>query len=109
MKVSSGVQCLFESNIVLFIPNTVCLSETKCPKELQCTRNMRTSADKPPTDIYTKRDVTQTKIIKKPQPAFVDSYNGHKVLLENSGLIPKYTKKKVFSEHEGKKYPVEMK
>ncbi|XP_078480427.1 enkurin-like [Lampetra planeri] len=75
--------------------------KTKCSKELQCTRNMRTSADKPPTGIYTKRDVTQTKRIKKPQPAFVDSYNGHKVLLENSGLIPKYIKKKHYGEVPG--------
>lgn len=35
----------------------------------------------------------------KPQPTCVDTSKGHKQLLENSGLVPKYTKKKVFFHH----------
>lgn len=35
---------------------------------------------------------------KKPHPAYADTKKGDKQLLENSGLVPKYTKKKVRKE-----------
>lgn len=56
-----------------------------------------TRTDNPPMGIHTKRDFTKSVVVlpKKPEPAFVDSKKGHKQILENSGLIPKYIKKKV--------------
>ena len=47
--------------------------------------------------IHTKRDFVKTATVvpMKPQPASVDTSKGHKQLLENSGLVPKYIKKKV--------------
>lgn len=47
--------------------------------------------------IHTKRDFikTATAVPMKPQPTSVDTSKGHKQLLENSGLLPKYIKKKV--------------
>lgn len=51
--------------------------------------------------IHTKRNFirTATAVSMKPQPTCVDTSKGHKQLLENSGLVPKYTKKKVFFHH----------
>lgn len=56
-----------------------------------------TRADIPPMGIYTKRDFvkTNTAMPMKPQPTYVDTNKGHKELLGNSGLVPKYIKKKV--------------
>lgn len=53
--------------------------------------------DNPLMGIRTKRDFikTATAVPMKPQPACVDSSKGHKQLLEKSGLLPKYIKKKV--------------
>lgn len=47
--------------------------------------------------IVTKRNFIQTVTTEpmKPQPTSVDSIKGDKQLLENSGLVPKYSKKKV--------------
>lgn len=48
--------------------------------------------------IVTKRNFIKTVTMEpmKPQPTSVDSIKGDKQLLENSGLVPKYSKKKVF-------------
>lgn len=56
--------------------------------------------DKPPMGIHTKRDFIRTAAAApmKPRPACVDSRGGHKQLLENSGLVPKYIKKKHYGE-----------
>ncbi|KAM9839729.1 enkurin [Aulostomus maculatus] len=56
--------------------------------------------DKPPMGIHTKRDFLKTAIMvpMKPQPTCVDTCKGHKELLENSGLVPKYIRKKDFGE-----------
>lgn len=55
--------------------------------------------DMPPMGIHTKRDFIKTVTIvpMKPQPTCVDTNKGHKQVLENSGLVPKYIRKKVFS------------
>ncbi|XP_053268624.1 enkurin isoform X2 [Pleuronectes platessa] len=55
--------------------------------------------DNPPLGIHTKRDFikTTTLVPMKPQPTCVDS-KGHKQRLENSGLVPKYLKKKDYGE-----------
>lgn len=56
--------------------------------------------DNPPMGIYTKRDFikTNTAVPMKPQPTCVDTNKGHKELLENSGLVPKYIKKRVIKK-----------
>uniref|UniRef100_A0A3Q1FEU6 Enkurin, TRPC channel interacting protein n=1 Tax=Acanthochromis polyacanthus TaxID=80966 RepID=A0A3Q1FEU6_9TELE len=50
--------------------------------------------------IHTKRDFikTATAKSKKPQPVCVDTNTGHKQPLENSGLVPKYIKKKDYGK-----------
>lgn len=55
--------------------------------------------DNPPMGIHTKRDFIKTAAVvpMKPEPTCVDTNKGHKQRLENSGLVPKYIKKKVFS------------
>ncbi|XP_032359837.1 enkurin isoform X1 [Etheostoma spectabile] len=56
--------------------------------------------DNPLMGIQTKRDFikTATVVPMKPQPTLVDTSKGHKQLLENSGLVPKYIKKKHYGE-----------
>ncbi|XP_029314134.1 enkurin [Cottoperca gobio] len=56
--------------------------------------------DIPPMGIQTKRDFikTATAVPMKPQPTCVDTIKGHKQLLENSGQVPKYIKKKHYGE-----------
>ncbi|XP_035475623.1 enkurin [Scophthalmus maximus] len=56
--------------------------------------------DIPPMGLHTKRDFTKTTTVvpMKPQPTCVDAKTGHKQRLENSGLVPKYIKKKDFGE-----------
>ncbi|KAF3703777.1 Enkurin [Channa argus] len=50
--------------------------------------------------IHTKRDFikTATVVPMKPQPTCVDTNKGHKQQLINSGLVPKYIKKKNYGE-----------
>ncbi|XP_068160417.1 enkurin isoform X1 [Antennarius striatus] len=83
--------------------------EPKSPDKSQCSREahsctMRkppvpTRADIPPMGIRTQRNFlkTVTAVQVKPKPISVDTRKGHKQVLENSGLVPKYIKKKVFS------------
>ncbi|XP_054622052.1 enkurin isoform X2 [Dunckerocampus dactyliophorus] len=54
----------------------------------------------PPMGIHTQRNFmkTTTAAPMKPQPASVDTNRGHKELLEHSGLIPKYIKKKDYGQ-----------
>lgn len=61
--------------------------------------------DIPPMGLHTKRDFTKTTTVvpMKPQPTCVDAKTGHKQRLENSGLVPKYIKKKVSFPNEN--YP----
>ena len=54
--------------------------------------------------IHTRKDFVKTNAIenimavpKKPQPIYVDTKKGDKHPMENSGLVPKYLKKKVCS------------
>ncbi|KFQ39066.1 Enkurin, partial [Mesitornis unicolor] len=57
--------------------------------------------DQPVTGIQSKKNFINTNAVavikglpKKPRPICVDTRHGDKYLLENSGLVPKYTKKK---------------
>lgn len=52
--------------------------------------------------IHTKKDFVKTNAIesimaipRKPQPTYVDTKKGDKHLMENSGLVPKYLRKRV--------------
>lgn len=79
------------------------LLETQDSKEARKSFTVRKPAvpartDNPIMGLQTKRDFikTTTAVTMKPKPTSVDSRNGHKQLLENSGLVPKYIKKKVF-------------
>uniref|UniRef100_A0A3Q3VR58 Enkurin, TRPC channel interacting protein n=2 Tax=Mola mola TaxID=94237 RepID=A0A3Q3VR58_MOLML len=58
--------------------------------------------DNPPMGIHTKKNFIRTAIFVtvKPKPAIVDTNKGHKQLLDNSGLAPKYTKKKASLEND---------
>ncbi|XP_068604222.1 enkurin [Brachionichthys hirsutus] len=59
-----------------------------------------TRADVPPMGVHTERNFikTATAVPVKPKPISVDSRKGDKQLLENSGLVPKYIKKKHYGE-----------
>ncbi|XP_042366712.1 enkurin [Plectropomus leopardus] len=85
--------------------------EPKLPKKTQCLREVHSTCtmrkppvplrtDIPPMGIYTKRDFIKTAAVvpMKPQSICVDTSKGHKQLLENSGLVPKYIKKKHYGE-----------
>ncbi|TKS87463.1 Enkurin [Collichthys lucidus] len=85
--------------------------EPKLPEKTECTKKARSAdtvrkppvparTDNPPMGIHTKRDFikTATALPMKPQPTYVDTSKGHKQLLENSGLVPKYIKKKHYGE-----------
>ncbi|KAK2859688.1 hypothetical protein Q5P01_004308 [Channa striata] len=54
----------------------------------------------PPMGIHTKKDFikTATLVPMKPKPICVDTNKGHKQRLENSGLVPKYIKKRDYGE-----------
>lgn len=85
-----------------YSPLYLSFSEKQCPKEVCKTCSMKKPAvpartDNPPMGIYTKRDFikTNTAMPMKPQPTCVDTNKGHKERLENSGLVPKYIKKRV--------------
>ncbi|NXN10498.1 ENKUR protein, partial [Indicator maculatus] len=60
-------------------------------------------ADRPVMGIQSKKNFINTNAVaaitglpKKPQPIYVDRRQGDKYLLETSGLVPKYIKKKDF-------------
>ncbi len=79
------------------------LSETQSLTEFHRSCTMRrppvpARTDIPPMGIQTKRDFIKTVTVlpMKPRPTFVDTSKGHKQLLEDSGLFPKYIRKKVF-------------
>ncbi|KAI4806857.1 hypothetical protein KUCAC02_017651 [Chaenocephalus aceratus] len=83
--------------------------ELKLPEQAQKvvlnSYTMRKSAvpartDNPPMGFQTQRDFikTATAVPMKPKPTSVDTRKGHKQLLENSGLVPKYIKKKHYGE-----------
>ncbi|XP_056290581.1 enkurin isoform X2 [Pseudoliparis swirei] len=79
--------------------------KTLCSKDVRHTCTVKKAAvplktDIPPMGIHTTRDFirTATAVPMKPRPTCVDTRNGHKQLLENSGLVPKYIKKKQYGE-----------
>ncbi|KAL6097650.1 enkur [Pungitius sinensis] len=79
--------------------------KTQGSKEARHTSTARKPAvpartDKPTMGIRTKRDSinTATAAPIRARPACVDTRGGHKQLLENSGLVPKYIKKKHYGE-----------
>ncbi|XP_076147454.1 enkurin [Alosa pseudoharengus] len=62
-------------------------------------------SDKPLMGIHTKKDFVKTNAIesimavpRKPQPIYVDTKKGDKHLMEKSGLVPKYLKKKDYGQ-----------
>lgn len=80
--------------------------EIKLPKrkkEVKKTRDLTVPrrTDRPVMGVYSKKDFVNTNaatvimgVPKKPQQVCVDRRQGDKFLLETSGLIPKYIKKK---------------
>uniref|UniRef100_A0A3Q3JKZ4 Enkurin domain-containing protein n=1 Tax=Monopterus albus TaxID=43700 RepID=A0A3Q3JKZ4_MONAL len=77
--------------------------EPKLPESDTCTVKkpaVPTKTERPPMGIHTKRNFikTTTAVPMKPQPTSVDSNKGHKQCLDNSGLVPKYIKKKDYGE-----------
>uniref|UniRef100_A0A8C3AR56 Enkurin domain-containing protein n=1 Tax=Cyclopterus lumpus TaxID=8103 RepID=A0A8C3AR56_CYCLU len=79
--------------------------ETPCPKDVCHTCHVKKPAvpvktANPLMGIYTKRDFMRmaTAVLMKPRPACVDTRSGHKQLLDNSGLVPEYIKKKQYGE-----------
>ncbi len=61
--------------------------------------------DKPLMGLHSNKDFIKTNAVenimtvpKKPQPVYAYTKKGDKQLLENSGLVPKYIKKKVRGE-----------
>ena len=59
--------------------------------------------DNPVMGIHTNKDFVKTNVLenttavaRKPQPIYADTKRGDKQLLEKSGLVPKYIKKKVW-------------
>ncbi|XP_039983150.1 enkurin [Xiphias gladius] len=85
--------------------------EAKLLEQTQCSKGVRNictvkkpavpaRTDNPPMGIHTKRDFikTTTVVPMKPQPTCVDTNKGTKQRLENSGLVPKYIKKKDYGE-----------
>ncbi|KAM8823384.1 enkurin isoform 2-T2 [Spinachia spinachia] len=79
--------------------------KTRGPKEVRHIATAKKPAvpartDKPAMGIHTQRDFikTATALPTKPRPTCVDTRRGHKQLLENSGLVPKYIKKKHYGE-----------
>ncbi|XP_077364718.1 enkurin isoform X2 [Festucalex cinctus] len=57
-------------------------------------------SEQPPLGPHTKRNVVKPAMPAqtKSQVASVDTNRGHKALLEHSGLVPKYIKKKCYGE-----------
>ncbi|XP_077411100.1 enkurin isoform X2 [Vanacampus margaritifer] len=57
-------------------------------------------SEHPPLGPHSKRNMVKptTPVPTKSQLASVDSHRGHKALLEPSGLVPKYIKKKCYGE-----------
>lgn len=61
--------------------------------------------DKPLMGLHTNKNFIKTNAVenimavpKKPQPAYTDTKKGDKQPLENSGLVPKYIKKKDYGQ-----------
>ncbi|KAM9333224.1 enkurin [Pholidichthys leucotaenia] len=81
--------------------------KTQCLKDASLTHShtlrkplVPLKTDIPPMGIHTKRDFTKTTVAMpmKPKPITVDTRNGHKQLLENSGLVPKFIMKKDYGK-----------
>ncbi|XP_056306807.1 enkurin [Danio aesculapii] len=73
--------------------------------ELHCKPPVPARTDKPLMGLHTNKNFIKTNAVenimavpKKPQPAFTDTKKGDKQPLENSGLVPKYIKKKDFGQ-----------
>ncbi|XP_037550134.1 enkurin [Nematolebias whitei] len=87
--------------------------EPKLPEKTECTKNIcgactcterkppvPARTDNPLVRIHTERDFEKATVAvpMKPTPTSVDVSTGHKQLLENSGLVPKYIFKKDFGQ-----------
>ncbi|XP_073344845.1 enkurin [Pagrus major] len=85
--------------------------EPKLPEKTQDSKEARKACtvrkpavpartDIPIMGLRSNRDFIKTAIAvsMKPKPTCVDSRKGHKQLLENSGLVPKYIKKRDYGE-----------
>ncbi|XP_061876944.1 enkurin [Entelurus aequoreus] len=84
--------------------------EVQLPEKKECSRKFVSKkppvplrTERPPMGVHTKKNFMTTTVAAtvKPQPACVDSSRGHRELLENSGLVPKYSKKKDYGEVPG--------
>ena len=74
-------------------------------REQSCTHrkpDVPTRSDVPVMGLHSNKDFVKTNVMettmaepRKPQPTYADTKRGHRQLLENSGLVPKYIKKKV--------------
>ncbi|XP_068438097.1 enkurin [Clinocottus analis] len=80
--------------------------ETVCSKDVDQIPTVKkpsisSKTDQPLMGFHTKRDFLKTPVTTmpmKPEPTRVDTRNGDKQPLENSGLVPKYIKKKQYGE-----------
>ncbi|XP_029384866.1 enkurin [Echeneis naucrates] len=81
--------------------------EPKLPEKAQCSKEERhictvkkpavpARTDNQPMAVHTERHLIKPTAVvpMKLQPTCVDTNKGHKQLLENSGLVPKYIRKK---------------
>ena len=66
-----------------------------------------TRSDVPLMGLHSNKDFVKTNVVettmsepRKPKPIYADTKRGHRQLLEDSGLVPKYIQKKV-EEEEG--------
>lgn len=82
---------------------TILFSEAEYFKETRhtCTQKkppVPARTDVPPVVFHSEKNFIKTvKIVPmKPKPAACIDIKGYKQVLEDSGLVPKYTKKKVF-------------
>ncbi|CAL8295144.1 unnamed protein product [Lota lota] len=76
--------------------------------EHSCTQrkpDVPTRSDIPVMGLHSNKDFVKTNIMettmaepRKPQPTYADTKRGHRQLLEDSGLVPKYIKKKDYGE-----------
>ncbi|KAJ3580732.1 hypothetical protein NHX12_034210 [Muraenolepis orangiensis] len=80
------------------------LQETKLSKDARKTMGPAKS-DQPLMGLHSKKDFVRTNVMettlaepRKPQPMYADTKRGHRHLLENSGLVPKYINKKDYGE-----------
>lgn len=89
-------------SVILLLTCYYPLPEEECLKETQHTCSQKkppvpARTDAPPVGFHTERNFIKTVNIVpvKPKPAAFLDIKGYKQVLEDSGLVPKYIKKKV--------------